>query len=286
MRARWLLALLAVPGSLAAQQRITLRAGPAPNQTIRLELMQDLLLDMTMPGAGMGPMSLEGRLHLIGLEKVGTPDPEGRLSADLSVEQVTLDMKMNGVTRPAPEAVEQLQGKTFVIVYDARGRVVEVKPPEGLAASAASAQAVVAAAVSAIPSGSLAVGDTLTVPVSLPVPIPVVGDPAKPLLIEMRTTSKLVAIEGEGADRIATLEQTTAGGAKTTLDMTGPGGTVTTDVDLRMTGTGTLQLNVDKGFVKTGGRDMKLEMTLLMSGMTMTLNGTIHLVVTGTPQPH
>ena len=114
-----LAAALAAPlPPLAAQgERITLRAVPTPNQVIRLGMTQQLGFDVTsemLPSA----MRIEGRTWFQGIQRVGAADAQGRVTAQLSYDSVSIDLSMNGAPMPAAgEAVAQLRGKSFTIVY-------------------------------------------------------------------------------------------------------------------------------------------------------------------------
>jgi hypothetical protein len=280
-----LLAGLLLPAALAAQERIALRAVPAPNQVIRISMTQTMALDVTMEGLAIGPLKMDGQMGISGTQRVGARDAQGRVSSALTVDEVTMDMKLNGVSQPAPEGVAQLKGQRFTVVYDAEGKIVDVSVPAGLGQAGVTAKSMITSLAGSIPSTTLGIGDTVTVQLSIPVPTPVPGmDAGQPTMLETRITSKLVAIGRDGSDRIADLEQTTAGKATRTLDLPSPSGMVSADLQLGMTGNGTLQLNVDKGFVKSGNSDMKLDMTVLTQGTSIKVNGTIHLVVTGTAE--
>ena len=278
-----LLAAVLPATRLVAQPKITLRTVPAPNQVIRLSMTQDLAFDVVMEGMAMGPIKVEGHMTFGGLERVGAPDAQGMVVAEVTLDDVTIDMKTNGSPTPTPMNAEQIKGKTITVIYDAQGKVVDVKTPEGLGDSGGNMKEMISALSGAIPNATLAIGESTTTTVSVPLPIPIPGN-AGPTTLESKTTSKLVSITREGADHIASLDQTTAAGTSRTMEVPGPNGPMSASVELKMTGTGTLQLNVDKGFVKSGSNDMKLDMTMLMQGTTMKMNGTAHVVMTGTAQ--
>jgi len=279
----FLLTTLLAPSALLAQgERILLRTTPAPNQTIRVVMTQDLLFDIEMEVAGgTGPTRMVGRINFSGTQQVGAPDREGRVTAQLTTDEMSINMTLNGNAAPSPP--DQMKGKVFTIVYDSAGKVLEVNGPPELGASGASAKDMITALSRALPSGQLAVGDTVTLPVSIPVPIPIPGN--APAQIGTRVTSKLVAIGREGGDRLASLEQTTVGEGSIPMEVPGPSGPISATMEMRMTGTGTLQLNVDKGFVKAGSSDLKMDMTMLMQGMSMKMTGTVHMVITGETLP-
>ena len=125
----------------------------------------------------------------------------------------------------------------------------------------------------ALPTTPLAIGDTVTVPTSMGIPLPGLAEASGGNRIESKVTFKLVAIEREGDDRIAKLEQRTEG-------------TLSGVMNMQMNGTGTLDWNVDKGFVRGGTSDLKLEMNMQVPGGTgtMKITGTIRMTLTGASQ--
>jgi hypothetical protein len=274
-------AALTATGLLAQGERITLRAAPLPNQTIRLAMSQEMAFDVVTEGSGgMGPMRIEGSMSFLATQRVGAPDAAGRVTSQLTMDSVTMNMTLNGAA--APGGAELLRGKTFTIVYDAAGKVVEVIAPPELGMAAASAKEMLSAVSGAIPGATLAIGDTVSALVRIPLPLPMGSGPGE---IESRTTSRLVAVTREGGDRIATLQQTTVGESSLPMDFPGPGGSIAPTAQLKMHGGGSLQLDVDKGFVKQGSSEMQMEMLMNLQNVTMKLNGIVKVHVTGTPLP-
>lgn len=273
MRKTLLVGLLLVPATLVAQEKLALRASPKPNQVIRFTMTQYLDFDVTMPGGTMGAMKVGGQMVFSGLQKVGAPDAKGQISAEITMDTVTMNVTMNGAPTGSPGLGDQLVGKTFTVIYDREGKVVDVKSPPGTEAMGDPKQ-MISSITGLIPTGMLAVGDSVTIPLSIPIPVPLPGTKG-PTSLDSKVTSKLTGITSEGGDRIATLAQTTEG------QLNSPG----SGLELKMTGTGTVQLNVDKGFVKTGDSTAKMDVSMLMQGMAMKMNGTVHVVMTGTSRP-
>ena len=267
---------------LAQGEKITLRAAPVANQTIRLAMNQELAFDVVTEGGAMGPMRIEGTVSFRATQRVGAADASGRVTSQVTMDSVEMRMTLNGASAPSSGGAELLRGKTFTIVYDAAGKVVEVNAPSELGMAAANAKEMLSAVSGAIPGATLAIGDTVSVPLKIPVPLPMGAAPGE---IESRITSKLIAVTREGGDRIATLQQTTVGESTIPMDLPGPGGTMSTTAQLKMQGGGSLQLDVDKGFVKDGNSEMQLEMLMNLQGVTMKLNGTVKVHATGTPLP-
>jgi hypothetical protein len=282
----WLTAALLLPGALGAQQRITLRGAPAPNQTIRITMVQDLAFDVALEGIGMGPMRIEGKIGFSALQRVGKPDAFGRVTAELTLDSVTFVMTANGTPTTFPASLDELKGKTLSLSYDATAKLVDVKADPMLRDAAANAKHIVMGVSGIIPNVALAIGDSVTVPVSIPLPIPgLVGAPGQTTSLETRVTSKLVAIRRDGPDRIAVLEQRHVSEGSQPMEFTSPNGPVSGTMEMHMTGSGTMELNADKGYVKAAASDMKMDMTLVMAAMAIKLTGTTRVVVTGSAVP-
>src|SRR6516162_3616073 len=89
-------------------EKISLRRIPQPNQTVRMKMVQETDMDMTMEGmpaaAGMGPMKMSMKNVTTMTEKNGAADSQGNIQAKITIEEASLDtkMSMNGRTMPAP----------------------------------------------------------------------------------------------------------------------------------------------------------------------------------------
>jgi hypothetical protein len=270
----WLLGCVLFSGTLAAQgEKITLKSAPAPNQVIRIGMTQNISFDAVSAAMPTGAMKIEGVTSFQGTQRVGAPDAQGRITAEFHIDSMTIGMTLNGNALPSPP-LDSLKGKSFTLTYDAAGKVVDFKATGEMEAAMNSVKTMMGQLSSNLPNATLAIGDTISVPVSLAIPVPGLGSSGEPINLQGSNTFKLVALGRDGSDRLATLE------LRTEAAMSG-------NLNLHMTGTGSMQWNVDKGFLKAGSNDLKMEMTMTMpgggggGGGTMTLNGTIHMVITG-----
>jgi hypothetical protein len=256
--------------TLAAQgEKITLRTTPAPNQTIRIGMTQNMSFDAASGALPSGTMKIEGVTAFQGTQRVGAPDAQGRITTEFSIDSMTIAMTLNGSPLPSPP-LDSLKGKSFTVVYDATGKVEEVKASGETGAAMNSVKSMMGQLAGNLPNATLGIGDSISVPVSLSIPVPGLSSGGEPINLEGSNTFKLVATGRDGSDRLATLELRTEAG------MSG-------NLSLHMSGTGSMQWNVDKGFIKAGSNDLKLDLTMTMPGGTgtMNLNGTIHMVITG-----
>ena len=118
-----------------AQKKVTVGGRPAPEQTVRLNIVQDADLNMkpaeAAAGSPMGPMHLKAKTTTVASQKVGTPDEKGALKIEMTYEEITQDLRLNDQPAPpeAAQAANAMKGKTISMVVDAAGDVVEVTPP-------------------------------------------------------------------------------------------------------------------------------------------------------------
>ena len=264
----WLLGAVLLAGPLAAQgEKITLNLRPAPNQVIRAGMTQRMAFDMTAEGLPNGPMKIEGLTALQGIQRIGAPDAQGIITGEFTIDSVTMDMLLNGSPMPVLP-MESLKGQTVAVSFDSTGKLLDVKGTAENETMLSAMKNMIGRLVGSLPNATLAIGDTVSAPLSMAIPIPNLGLGTQTNL-EGRSRFKLVAIGRDGSDRIATLELATEA-------------TMSGSVDMHMTGSGSMQWNVEKGFVKTGNNDMKVEMTMTLPGAgAMHMSGTILMTMTG-----
>ena len=176
--------LAVVPLVLAAQgEKVSLRPVPAPNQTIKSKVTQEMDLELTttgMPadaGIAQGPRKLLGRTVFEATQTVGSLDAEGRVSVDFTYDQVSAEITMDGRANPPPNTLDSLKGKTFTMIFDAQGKVVDFKSPDDLTATAPTFNEWMKAITGMLPPVTLGVGETVTVPLNVPLPVPMPGEP-------------------------------------------------------------------------------------------------------------
>jgi hypothetical protein len=142
--------------------------------------------------------------------------------------------------------------------------VIDVTADPGLASEAVAAvKQMLTTAMSTPAPLTLAVGETTTVrdPLKAPLSAAAVPGAIGEFAVTGETQYTLTAITFDGADRIAHLATT-----KSIMLSRGPSAASGSDVtfDQRITGDGTLDVNIDRGIV-------------LHSGQRLTIDGTMHL---------
>jgi hypothetical protein len=253
--ARWLLAVASflVPVALFAGQgdRITVRMSPQPNQTVRQRLTTEVAMTMerdTAPSDATPPqpqhMLMTTTMEVI--STVGAADGRGYYDARVVADNVELTMTINGQALPAPPgAAAGAAGHPMIFHYDDRGRMIGVDPESPAdTATAPFAQAMTGSLANVAPL-TLAVGETVTVPTQLKLPIPgSAADGGMSLNGEMRFT--LTSITSDGANRIAHLATvSTVAVSRASADATQPQSVPET----RMAGEGSLDVDIDRGIV-------------------------------------
>jgi hypothetical protein len=281
------LVLTVAPSASAQSEKVSLGLIPASNQSIRFKMTQDTNMEMAMTGPAasgdmpQGPMKLLGTTVFEGTQIVSNRDAEGRVSLDFTYDQVTSTMTMNGSPVPSQNAINNaLKGKKVTIVFDAQGRVVDFKVPDELAVMAPNLKELMTSMMGGLPAVSLGVGETVTLPLNIALPFPIPG--AAPVSMVGQRTFTLLSLNREGAERIARLEQKTDTKLTRSMEMPGPNGPSTTNLDFKMAGSGTMEWNLDRGYVTTSDTASTIDGTLT-GPLAMTIRGTIRIVTEGSP---
>ena len=262
-----MLALTLLVPSLAAQgDKITLTLRPAPNQVIHIGMHQEMAFTATAEGLPNGPMKIDGMTSFEGIQHVGAADAQGNLIVEMRIDSLAIAMLVNGSPMPAPP-LDSLKGQTVKLTYDAQGKVIDAQASGMNEITKGSIRGLLGQFAGSLPNATLGVGDTASTPLNLTLPIPMLN--GAQTTMQGRNLFQLLAISRDGADRIAQLKLTTDA-------------TMSGSVDMHMTGTGTMDWNADKGFLKNGVSNMNVEMNLtLPGGGTMHMTGTIRVTITG-----
>jgi hypothetical protein len=257
-------ATLACPVLVAAQTApLTIRLAPAANQTLHTRIAQQTTFEIEPGGGASGTIAIPAMtfgmtMTMLATLDVGAADDQGRVEARVTYDDIKADMTMNGVPAPLPaNPVAQLAGRAFTLVYDRDGRFVDFKADVWDASYDALKPMLSSMSnmLGATGSVTLAVGETVARPMTLALPFPNAGTPPGGLSTEMRFTLNEVTAEGSG--RIAHLATAITGQMKQPLP--GPVGAA---MVMQMTGGGTLDVNVDRGFVKSSEQRMTLNATM------------------------
>jgi len=260
----------------AAQAKVSVGGRPTPGQSVRLNIVQDL--DMTMKpaeataGSPMGPMHIKAKTTTVVSQKIGTPDEKGAVKVEMTYEDISQDIRLNDQPAP-PEAAEAalgIKGKTLSMTVDANGDMVDVTPPPDFPMPASLLKDMLKQALGLMPKQDIAVGETVTAPFSMAMPLPMPGDPPQ-LKGELKST--LTGVTGAAGSEVAALEQVVTAGVDAT--MPGPGGSGDVAIKLQVKGSGTTDWDVKGALVKGS------KMTTTISG-TFTVPGVGAMEMTGT----
>ena len=258
-----------------AQKKVTVGGRPMPGQAVRLNIVQDA--DITMKpaeaaaGSPMGPMHLKARTTTVVSQKVGTPDEKGTIKVEMTYEDITQDVRLNDKPAPpeAAEAALKIKGKTLAMTIDANGDMVDVTPPPDFPLPPEMIKDMLKQALGLMPKQDIAVGETVTAPFTMAMPLPMPGDPPQ-LKGELKST--LTGVTGAPGSEIAALEQVVSAGVDAT--MPGPGGGDVA-IKLQVKGNGTTDWDVKGALVKGSKMTTTITGTFTVPGVgAMEMNGT------------
>ena len=259
----------------AQTKKVPVGGRPTPGQTLRLNIVQDA--DLTMKpseaaaGASMPEMHLLAKTSTVVSQKVGTPDEKGALQVDMTYEEITQDMSLNGKPAPpeAAEAALKIKGKTLSMSLDANGELLGVTPPPDFPMAPEMIKEMLKQALGLMPRQELAVGETVTSPFAMNMPLPMPGE-APQLKGELKST--LTGLSGAPGNEIAALQQVVTAAVDTTI--AGPGGNQIA-IKMTVTGNGTADWDVKASLVKASKMTTKIIGTLTLPGAgALELNGT------------
>jgi hypothetical protein len=245
----------------AQDDRVSLQLTPQPNQVIHLTM--DQAVDMRVDGA---PVAIQAKTIAALTQTVGARDASGRLESSLAYDRFSLEMTMNG--SPLPSPAFDLVGKVMTLVYDEQGALVELTTPPGMdPAISRFVKTMLDALYQNRADTTLLVGETATLPFSAGLPMPSL--PAPPAAVGGETRMKLVAVDRVNAERIARFEQTIESTA--TSAPTGPSPQMT----MKASGSGTMEWNLDRGYVKSGDVTIAIESEVMQARMYGTIRTTM-----------
>jgi hypothetical protein len=230
-------ALAAALPAAAQTKKVTVGGRPAPGQTVRLNIVQDADLNMkpaeSAAGSPMGPMHLTAKTTTVVSQKVGTPDEKGGIKVDMTYEEITQDMKMNDSPAPpeAAAAALAMKGKTLSMTIDAAGEVIDVTPPADFPMPTAIIKDMLKQALGLMPRQELSVGETVTAPFAMAMPLPMPGNDPPQLKGELKST--LTGVTGAPGSEVAALKMAVKGTGTTNWDVKGAlvqGSKMTTEI--------------------------------------------------------
>lgn len=285
----WCLSFVTV---FAQADRISFNVMPKPGQVVHLKMSQEMDFEITFDGdpasplAGMGPMKVTGTSGFAVTQKIGQPNDAGQITSELIYDEVTADMRMNGTALPMDGAMNKFVGKKMSLVRDREGNITDVRLPQDMGISAEAITQMMKNLSANIPKAPLAVGETATMPLDMALPIPVPG--VGPLKLEGSNRVRLLAIEKDGNDRLAKFENTTEGKMNSSADIKSPQGGLKMNIEMSLSGSGPMVLNVDKAFVKSSDIQTKFEAVIKMAGEradvrmpNIKISGTMRIKIAG-----
>lgn len=254
-----------------AETPISIRLEPKPDHTIQVTTTLSLSMSLKAGGTGSetgGPrMATEA---VLGYKQAnGRFDEQGRMESQLTIERFEMKQSLNGTTRSL-DNIEQVLGRSLTAVFDRGGRLVDLTVPKDLQQTSSVLKQMVASAYSAInflPAPAMAVGETKAGPSSIPMRLP---GSKTPLPYQTRTMTTLRSVEKRSGDRVAHFEQRIESAADSDI--------------VKVNGTGTIDVNLDRGFVAGSTAEWIFEGDGGMTGSadagaSGTVHGTIKLTV-------
>jgi hypothetical protein len=254
------LALFASITTFAQPEKIKFKMVPEPNQTVRMRAVQDLELAVTFdsepPSAGpmLDPVKMTARAVFALTQKFGAPDKEGNVRAEVTYDEVSSEMVVNGEPVQIGDKVDNFIGKKIMATFNSRGEIIDLKIPPDLGLPEEIFKELLKSFYGNLPQTPLGVGEVATTPMNFAIPLPVPGAP--PVKIEGQIKSTLVSVEKDATGRIAKFDQTMDGKLGGDIVAPGPNGQNKTSLDVKLSGGGSMLMNVDKGFLKSSDSKM------------------------------
>jgi hypothetical protein len=252
----------------AQSEKISLSVVPHAGQTVRYRMTQDLTMTITADAdaeAPMPPMNVNAVTAITMSQAAGSADNDGRLPVILTYDEFLTEVKINGVATKVPDK-NPLAGKQFTAIYAQDGTVVDVTGPTGTEAMVAPLKQMLTQLTAQLPKVKLAVGESATTPLVMPLPIPLPG--AKGFELQGTTTMKLVSIEQEGAGRVASCDSTLKATLVNTPEAATPNPTNPVEVamDIGMVGAGKLKIDIDRGVIRLNDSMTTVDGTIAAPG--------------------
>jgi hypothetical protein len=194
-----------------------------------------------------GPAYLQTNNTLSFTQTNGMFNAEGKMDAQVSLESLGLDESLGGQPRRKPDT-STVKGRVLVVTFDRTGKLVGIKVPPDMREVSSRLTQLLASAygmVNFLPAVELATGEETEHTTELPMRIP--GNVSQ-APVQAKTKLQLRTLEKHGQDRIAKLQQTI------NVD--------TSTSKIQMSGGGTIDVNVDRGFVSGTATEWKISGTM------------------------
>lgn len=273
--------VLGFAGHASAQpEAIVIGALPQPGQSQRLQTTQTMRMKMLPegelpPGFPAEGVRIEQTTVTVMRQDIGLIDDDGRVRHDVTYESMTQTSTMNGQEVPIPaDRVSMLNGKTFTMWIDRNSDVVDVVVPEGVPLTSEQAKQMMGSVLAAVPRQAIRVGETVTKPFTMDLPVPG-GREAPKMTATTRLT--LTGVDGAGTDRIANFDVVVEGLLKADAAGTGPA------MSMSVAGTGTMRTHLLSGFVVANTSEQTIDGTFGSpggKGPAFTMRGTVVIKTT------
>jgi hypothetical protein len=219
-----------------AETRISIRLEPKADQSIHVTSTQGFSIGLDKGAAAGEPAApqIVSETVLGYLQANGRFDDQGQMESQLTIERFEMTQSFNGKAK-SPGNLGQFVGRSMTAVFDRAGKLVDLKLPTELQPASTVLRQLVAGAYGALnflPAAAMSVGETVTAPSTIPLRLPTSRTPVP---YQTRTVTTLSAIEKSGGDRVARFAQRIESATDTDL--------------LKVNGTGTIDVNLDRGFV-------------------------------------
>jgi hypothetical protein len=282
-------AAFAVPFAAIGQSaRVMIGASPAPGQTARLRMTQEMDFELKPigdqpPGIPKEGIRSKGKSMLLLKQEVGALDANGRLRLDLTYEDVSQELRVNDAPLPIPQdSYDTLRGRTVTMWIGKDNEVLDVTAPENFPIPQDQLKQFLGPLVASVPHQEMSVGETVTLPFSMALPIPVPAGGAPPMLVG-QTKTTLTRLTAEAGDQVATLDQTMTvafdSSGETTMGRN-------VRMDMKIVASGTTDTFVRGGLVKSNAMNGTISGQFApggKSGSSMKLTGTLTMTVERVP---
>ncbi len=256
--------------AFAQPDKVSLSTVPRPGVTVRYRMTQQLAVDVTPEATGdvsFPSATMTGKSIIAATFAAGEADEQGQYTVRVTYDEFTAELIVNG--RPTPAASDQLAGKTFELTYAADGTIVDVKGPAGTRTSMDGMKHAVEQLAGQFAGVRIALGETVTLPIDMPLPIPI--SQAGGLGLSGETTITLVSLESDGVGRIASCDNAVRVTMKREIqhpaERAGDVG-----IDVKMSGKGTTKIDVDRHVLRN-------------NDATIAIDGVISLPIRGDATP-
>jgi hypothetical protein len=243
------LGLLLISVALTAQERVAIRPSPKPGEKIHVTARQEVVLRVGLKPEEPGPDYLRSNNAVTYTQTNGTVGPDGKLDAQIALETLVLEETIGGAPRKGLDT-SLVKGRILVATFDRDGKMLAIKVPPDMRDVSSRLTQLLAGAygmINFLPQVELAVGQETSHMSELPMRLP--GNLSQGQL-QAKTTLKMRALDKQGDSRIARLQQDISVNTATST--------------IQMTGGGTIDVNLDRGFVSHTNTEWKMSGTMPM----------------------